>query len=53
MVGSVYAMLMKGGENKSSDDLPQKAANASIAISPKLLKGLVGTAGFEPTTSTV
>jgi type IV secretion system protein VirB4 len=53
MVGSVYAMLMKGGENQSSDDLPQKAANAPTVIPPKLLKGLVGTAGFEPTTSTV
>ncbi|MDE1155364.1 MAG: site-specific integrase [Acidobacteriaceae bacterium] len=53
MVGSVYAMLMKGGENQSSDDLPQKAANASTVTPPKLLKGLVGTAGFEPTTSTV
>jgi len=53
MVGSVYAMLMKGGENQSSDEMPQKAANASTVIPPKLLKGLVGTAGFEPTTSTV
>ncbi len=53
MVGSAYAMLMKGGENQSSDEMPQKAANASTVIPPKLLKGLVGTAGFEPTTSTV
>ena len=53
MVGSVYAMLMKGGEKTSSDDLPQKAANALTVMPPKLLKGLVGTAGFEPTTSTV
>lgn len=34
---SVYAMLMKGGENQSSDDLPQKAAKAATAISHKLL----------------
>jgi hypothetical protein len=27
MVGSVYAMLMKGGEKSSSNDMPQKAAN--------------------------
>jgi hypothetical protein len=53
MVGSVYAMLMKGGENQSSDDLPQNAANASTAVPSKLLKRLVGAAGFEPTTSTV
>ena len=53
MVGSVYAMLMKGGENQSSDDLPQKAANDESVVPAKLLKGLVGTAGFEPTTSTV
>jgi hypothetical protein len=53
MVGSVYAMLMKGGEIQPSDDLPQKAANASTVTRPKLLKNMVGTAGFEPTTSTV
>ena len=39
MVGSVYAMLMKGGENQSSDEMPQKAANPSTVIPPKLLKG--------------
>jgi hypothetical protein len=53
MVGSVYAMLTKGGEKESSDDLPQNAGNAGSAPTAKLLKGLVGTAGFEPTTSTV
>ena len=53
MVGSVFAMLTKGGEDESSDDLPQKAANASTVTSAKLLKGMVGAAGFEPTTSTV
>jgi hypothetical protein len=53
MVGSVYAMLTKGGEKESSDDLPQKAANAARVEPAKLLKGSVGTAGFEPTTSTV
>jgi integrase len=53
MVGSVYAMLRKGDGNQTSDDLPQKAANASTVASPKLLKRLVGAAGFEPTTSTV
>ena len=26
MVGSVYAMLMNGGEKESSNDMPQKAA---------------------------
>ena len=52
MVGSVFAMLTKGRE-ESSDDLPQKAANASTVTSAKLLKGMVGAAGFEPTTSTV
>jgi hypothetical protein len=46
-------MLTKGGEKTSSDDLPQKAANADCVEPPKFLKGLVGTAGFEPTTSTV
>jgi hypothetical protein len=30
MVGSVYAMLMKGGEEKvPSEDLPQNATNVS------------------------
>ena len=53
MVGSVYAMLTKGGEKTSSDEMPQKAANAECVEPAKLLKGLVGTAGFEPTTSTV
>jgi integrase len=53
MVGSVYAMLTKGGEKTSSDEMPQKAANADCVEPAKLLKGLVGTAGFEPTTSTV
>jgi hypothetical protein len=54
MVGSVYAMLMKGGEEKqNSDDLPQNAANACSAPTAKLLERLVGPAGFEPTTSTV
>ncbi len=53
MVGSVYAMLTKGGEKTSSDEMPQKATNALTVEPPKLLKGLVGTAGFEPTTSTV
>jgi hypothetical protein len=53
MVGSAYAMLTKGGEKTSSDDLPQKAANADRVALSKLLKRLVGTAGFELTTSTV
>ena len=54
MVGSVYAMLMKGGEEKQdSDDSPQNAANACVDPTAKLLEELVGTAGFEPTTSTV
>jgi hypothetical protein len=46
MVGSVFAMLTKGGE-ESSDDLPQKAANASTVTSSKLLKRMVGAAGFK------
>jgi hypothetical protein len=37
MVGSVYAMLTKGGGNLSSDDLPQKAANAPTVATHKLL----------------
>jgi hypothetical protein len=52
MVGSVYAMLMKG-ENQSFRRNATKAANATTVTLPKLLKGLVGAAGFEPTTSTV
>jgi hypothetical protein len=40
------------GEKQSSGDLLEKA-NKSTVASPKLLKGLVGAAGFEPTTSTV
>jgi hypothetical protein len=32
MVGSVYAMLMKGGEEKTSfSNLPQNATNFSVA----------------------
>jgi hypothetical protein len=54
MVGLVYAMLMKGGEEKQdSDDLPQNAANVCVESTAKLLENMVGTAGFEPTTSTV
>jgi integrase len=52
MVDSVYAMLMKGGEKQYSEGTPQKAANATV-MPPMLLKVMVGTAGFEPTTSTV
>jgi hypothetical protein len=37
MVGSVYAVLTKGGEKTSSDDLPQKAANDESAVPAKLL----------------
>jgi len=54
MVGSVYAMLMKGGEEKQdSDDLPQNATKPCSVRTAKFLEKLVGTAGFEPTTSTV
>jgi integrase len=54
MVGSVYLMLAKGGdENSEPGDLQQKATKSVHRTISKLLKGLVGTAGFEPTTSTV
>jgi integrase len=54
MVGSVYLMLEKGTQQKSgSGDLQQNATKPPHQSSRKLLKGLVGTAGFEPTTSTV
>ena len=42
MVGSVYAMLTKGGEKESSADLPQNAANADRVAPAKLLKGIGG-----------
>jgi hypothetical protein len=54
MVGSVYLMLANGAEQKhGSGDLQQNATKPTIRGNAKLLKGLVGTAGFEPTTSTV
>jgi hypothetical protein len=53
-VGSMYLMLEKGGEEKNdSSDLQQNAIKPRSRTTAKLLKGLVGTAGFEPTTSTV
>ena len=54
MVGSMYLMLEKGGEEKNdSGDLQQNATKRRSRTTAKSLKGLVGTAGFEPTTSTV
>jgi hypothetical protein len=54
MVGSVYLMLEKGTQQKTdSGDLQQNATKPTGRGNAKLLKGLVGTAGFEPTTSTV
>ncbi len=54
MVGSVYLMLANGaGQKHGSDDLQQNATKPDPRIGRKLLKNLVGTAGFEPTTSTV
>jgi hypothetical protein len=50
----MYLMLEKGGEEKNdSGDLQQNATKPRSKTTAKLLKGLVGTAGFEPTTSTV
>ena len=54
MVGSVYLMLDKGTQQKSSsDEMQQNATKPTRRSNAKLLKGLVGAAGFEPTTSTV
>jgi integrase len=54
MVGSVYLMLTKGAEeNHVSGDLQQNATKSAHRTGAKLLKGMVGAAGFEPTTSTV
>ena len=52
-MGSVYLMAAEWKGNKSFYNLAEKAAKADCAKHAKLLKGLVGTAGFEPTTSTV
>jgi hypothetical protein len=54
MVGSVYLMPAQGAEeNHGSGHLQQNATKPTGRGNAKLLKGLVGTAGFEPTTSTV
>jgi hypothetical protein len=54
MVGFVYLMLEKGTQQKTgSGDLQQNATKPIGRSNAKLLKELVGTAGFEPTTSTV
>ena len=54
MVGSVYLMLDKGTQQKRGpDEMQQNATKPIRRGNAKLLKGLVGTAGFEPTTSTV
>ncbi|HWB32932.1 MAG TPA: tyrosine-type recombinase/integrase [Acidobacteriaceae bacterium] len=54
MVGSVYGMLAKGAPKKlGSGKLQQNATKPVHRADAKLLKELVGTAGFEPTTSTV
>lgn len=53
MVGSVYLMLDKGTQQSSSVEMQQNATKPTRRSNAKLLKVLVGTAGFEPTTSTV
>jgi integrase len=53
MVGSVYLMLSKGEDkNLRIGDLPQNATNLSESV-VVIVDFMVGTAGFEPTTSTV
>ncbi len=54
MVGGVYTMLKKGGDSEINlKHLPQNATNFFWRASCKCLKGMVGTSGFEPLTSTV
>ncbi len=54
MVGSVYLMLTKGAEENHLPAICNKMQQSlAHRTSAKLLKGMVGAAGFEPTTSTV
>jgi hypothetical protein len=52
MVGSVYLTLAQRRGKSRFWDLQQNATKPTGRGNARLLKGLVGTAGFEPTTST-